>query len=148
MSAPREARVRVVAGVIEVEGRVLVARRGPGQDGAGRWEFPGGKVEPGEADAAALARELREELRIGVEVAQRLAEVRHPHRGGLIHLVFYAVTCRVGHPVAVEHAELGWAWPAELDALLWMPADVPALPAIHAWLAAGAPRAAPDAGPA
>jgi 8-oxo-dGTP pyrophosphatase MutT (NUDIX family) len=70
-------RLRVVAGVIIAGGRVLAAQRPEHKDLAGAWELPGGKVEPGESDAAALARELREELDVDVAVGDLVAEAEH-----------------------------------------------------------------------
>jgi len=118
--------VRVVAGVVVRAGRVLVALRGAGRPLAGRWEFPGGKVEPGEDDRAALARELHEELAIRVEVGARLGESRH----GKVHLLAYRCTLREGEPVALEHEHIRWALPGELGGLSWAPADVPLLDAV------------------
>jgi 8-oxo-dGTP diphosphatase len=118
--------IRVVAGVLMRTGRVLVALRGPGRPFAGQWEFPGGKVEPGEDDRTALARELHEELAIRVEVGDRLGESRH----GTLHLLAYRCTLQAGEPVALEHESIRWALPEELAALPWAPLDVPILDAV------------------
>lgn len=118
--------IRVVAGVLLRSGRVLVALRGPGRPYAGQWEFPGGKVEPGEDDRTALARELHEELRIRVEVGARLAESHHAN----LHLLAYRCVLRQGEPIALEHDRIHWALPGELPALSWAPADVPLLDAV------------------
>jgi 8-oxo-dGTP diphosphatase len=113
--------VRVVVGAVLVDGagRVLAARRAvpPG------WELPGGKVEPGETEPAALVRELREELGVTVAVGARVG----PDVPIAAGLVLRAWTARLtdGEPVALEHAELRWVAPAGLAALDWLPADRP-----------------------
>jgi 8-oxo-dGTP diphosphatase len=110
--------VRVVAAAVIHQGRLLVAQRGPGQSQAGRWELPGGKVEPGETDAEALVRELMEELGIEVVAGPHLAESPFT----------------VGDLRPVEHAALSWVDAAGLWALDWCPADLPLLPAVLAQL--------------
>ncbi|MGY1723231.1 (deoxy)nucleoside triphosphate pyrophosphohydrolase [Blastococcus sp. SYSU DS0533] len=141
-AALRALEVVQVVGAALVEGdRVLVAQRSGGPfDGC--WEFPGGKVDPGETDLVALVRECTEEL--GVTVAPRsfLGEV--PLDGVVAGGAPGASTMRVwearithGRPVAREHAELRWVTAADLDALDWIPADRPLLPAVKAALAGG-----------
>ncbi|MGH1548077.1 (deoxy)nucleoside triphosphate pyrophosphohydrolase [Leifsonia poae] len=119
----------VVAAVIRSDdgGRVLACRRAPGRDAAGRWEFPGGKVEAGEAPEAALAREIGEELGAGIRVGgllDRTVTVRHDGRA--IDLACY--DCRLDGTVPVsstDHDELRWVGPAELAELDWAEADLP-----------------------
>jgi 8-oxo-dGTP diphosphatase len=112
--------IRVVAAVIVRDGRLLAAQRPPGKREALKWELPGGKVEPGETDAAALARELAEELGVVATVGEALGVVRH----GDVELI--ALRCAIaGQPRAIEHAALRWLARAELDAVDWAPADVP-----------------------
>jgi 8-oxo-dGTP diphosphatase len=111
--------MRVVVGgvVTDAAGRVLAARR-VRPDG---WEFPGGKVEPGETDEQALARELREELGVEVEVGDRVGpEVL---LGGDMLLRTFTARLTAGDPVAHEHAELRWLTPDQLDTVAWLPAD-------------------------
>ena len=122
-------RVRVVAAVIRRDdGRILVTRRLPGGPLGGLWEFPGGKVEPGESEPAALAREIREEL--GCEVAVGPLRFRHDHDYPHVHveLVFYACTLAPGAmPRCLAVAEIAWVAPEELDRREFCPADVPVL---------------------
>lgn len=124
--------VRVVAGALVREGRVLAARRPPHKSQGGLWELPGGKVEPGESDEAALARELEEELGVRVAVRGRLGEARHRYPDKEILLVGLHVVLLGGEPVAREHSELAWVDATGLRALAWAPADLPLLDALEA----------------
>lgn len=88
-----------------------------------KWEFPGGKVEPGESATAALVRELREELGIVVQVGARLGVSRTEG----LELELFACWIESGLPEAREHAELRWLSGEALAALDWAPADIPLL---------------------
>jgi 8-oxo-dGTP diphosphatase len=122
--------------VVVREGRAFVARRGPTMEHAGTWEFPGGKVEPGEPDATALRRELDEELGWAVDVGELVGE----GITGRIHLVGYL--CRAGgEPTLTEHDAIDWIGPDALDTLRWAPADGPVIAGLRAWFAAGGSRA-------
>jgi len=132
--------VQVVgAALVDDRRRVLVAQRGSGPL-AGLWEFPGGKVERGESDLSALVRECQEELAVGIEPQAFLGEV--PLDGVVAGGVPGASTLRVwwgritaGELVAHEHSEVRWLGADELEALDWIPADRPLLPAVRALLA-------------
>ena len=124
-------RIRVVGAAVIRGDRVLIAKRRPDQHPPDAWELPGGKVEPGESDREALARELREELGIEVHVGDWLAEATHPYERVVVHLVAYACTLESGEPQAREHAELRWIGADELDGLHWAPADVHLLEAVR-----------------
>jgi 8-oxo-dGTP diphosphatase len=119
-------KIRVVGGAWLREGRVLAARRGPGRARAGTWELPGGKVEPGESDADALQRELREELGVEVEVGEHLGTTVFEEPDATIELVAYVVRAE-GEPSPTEHVELRWLGPDTLRSVEWAPADVPLL---------------------
>ncbi len=114
-------RIQVVGAAIVRADRCLVARRGPHMSAPLRWEFPGGKLEPGESAEVALAREIHEELGVVIEVGAWLG------RGvaGGVQLDVHLARLVLGEPVAHEHAELAWLGPAQLDALDWADADVP-----------------------
>ena len=124
-------RVRVVAAVVRQDGRILVARRHPHADRGGQWEFPGGKVEPGEAEDAALIREIREELDCGVEVGRLLARTTHRYSDLEVELAFYACTLPPGAvPRPVGAAALEWAKPRDLATYDFCEADLPVLPVL------------------
>jgi len=120
----------VGAALLDGEGRVLAAQRAAPPELAGRWEFPGGKVEPGESETAALVRECREELGVEVELDARLGEDLPVELGGAVLRVW---TGRIvaGTLAATEHAALRWLDPAELDEVDWLPADRPLLDALR-----------------
>jgi 8-oxo-dGTP diphosphatase len=119
-------RILVVAGLIGARGRVLLTRRRADQEHPLEWELPGGKIEPGEAPAAALARELAEE--IGVEVAiGPVWEVLH-HIYPQVEVVMLVYPCRLigsSAPRAIEVAELAWYAIDALADVAILPADAP-----------------------
>ena len=119
----------VVGAAILRDGRVLAARRTSPAEAAGRWEFPGGKVEPGETPEAALLREVVEELGCRVEVTGWLAgEVQI----GRSHILTVALVRLVdGEPDPVEHDLVRWLGAAELGAVDWLEADRPFLAELH-----------------
>jgi 8-oxo-dGTP diphosphatase len=116
----RPARRRVVVGVAlrDGAGRVLVARRH-----GGGWEFPGGKVEPGESEPAAAVRECLEELGVRVAVTGRLPGSQPCGNGYRLRVWTGRVVA--GEPRPLAHAELRWVGSGELAGLAWLPADVP-----------------------
>jgi 8-oxo-dGTP diphosphatase len=110
----------VVAAVIERGGRILVSQRGPGAGQPGRWEFPGGKREPGEDDQAALARELREELGIELEVGPLMWTAR----AGPLVLRFFRCPWLPGlRPRPLGSVQFRWVRREDLPALPFPPAD-------------------------
>jgi 8-oxo-dGTP diphosphatase len=122
----------VVAGALIVGPNLLVAQRDRPPELAGLWELPGGKAAPGESDAAALARELDEELGVQVSVGARLgADVA---LGGSTILRAFLVTQVGGSVSAHDHRALRWVTAEELDGLDWVPADRAWLPDLAAAL--------------
>lgn len=118
-------RTPVVGAAIIRDGRVLAARRTSPAAAAGRWEFPGGKVEPAETREAALVREVAEELGCRVEVTRWLAEevpIREAHT-----LSVALARLLDGEPEPVEHDLVRWLTASELDAVDWLEADRPFL---------------------
>jgi 8-oxo-dGTP diphosphatase len=130
--APELPTLRVVAGAVVRDGRVLAAQRPRGDRLAGLWELPGGKVEPGEDDASALVRELEEELGVQVEVVRRIDETVYPYPTRRVHLVALGCVLRRGEPRPLSHDALRWL--DDLVAVRWAPADVPLLAAAQRWL--------------
>jgi 8-oxo-dGTP diphosphatase len=118
----------VVGALIVVDGRALAAlrRTPPG------WEFPGGKVEPGEDPARAVERECAEELGVTVRALREVAGAED----GTVALRLWAVDLLDGIPAPLEHVELRWVDEAGLEALGWLPVDRALLPHVRAHLAA------------
>jgi 8-oxo-dGTP diphosphatase len=131
--------VQVVGAAVVRDGRLLVAQRSGGPyDGC--WEFPGGKVEPGEEELAGLVREIREELGVPIAPQAFLGEVLLDGvvaggAPGASTLRVWWARLEAGEPVAHEHRELRWVGAADLDTLDWISADRPLLPAVRALLA-------------
>ena len=115
--------VGVVGAALLRDGRVLASRRTEPPRLAGLWEFPGGKVEPGESDAEALVRELREELRVEVEVGDRLGEDLPIGETAVLRVYL----CRLlgGEPALVDHDAHRWLSAPELLDVPWIPVDLP-----------------------
>ncbi len=115
----------VTAAVLVKNGRILITRRGPGESLAGYWEFPGGKVEPGESLEQCLARELKEELGLVISVGDVLAESEYHYEHGAIRLIAMKAMLQSGTILLTVHDEVKWVLPAELEALNLAPADIP-----------------------
>ena len=123
--------MHVMAGILcDDRGRVLLAQRPPGKHLAGMWEFPGGKLEVGEAPLAALTRELREELGITVARARPLIQV--PWRYGQRELLLdaWCVERWHGQPQSLEGQALQWQLAKQIDVAVLTPADGPILEAL------------------
>lgn len=122
--------VEVVCAVLRREGTLLVARRPAGKKLAGLWEFPGGKIEPGETAEAALRRELREELGCEAGVLRRGPVILHEYPWCTVRM--HSFECALGagspEPAALEHDEIAWIMPAEMLRLDLAPADAPLIP--------------------
>jgi 8-oxo-dGTP diphosphatase len=116
----------VVGAIIEKGSKVFAARRNPERSAGGLWEFPGGKIEPGETPEGALKRELREELGIEVDVHGLASRHTTPLGNKLIDLACYFATLSSEAPVAsTDHDEFDWVDRKDLRMLKWSPADVP-----------------------
>lgn len=124
--------VNVVAGAIVSAGRLFATQRGYG-DWAGWWEFPGGKVESGEAPEEALRRELREELALEVKVGEEVARVEYDYPK--FHLSMRLFLCiPEGEPTLREHSAARWLSKDELEAVRWLPADIEAVDTLKKFL--------------
>ena len=134
MSAPERAPLRlllvVAVALVDVDGRVLVSERPAGKQLAGLWEFPGGKVEPGERPEETLIRELAEELGIQVEEPCLAPLTFASHAYPDFHLLMPLYVCRrwTGTPRSMEGQALKWVRPKALRDLAMPPADAPLIP--------------------
>jgi 8-oxo-dGTP diphosphatase len=124
----------VTAGVIMQADRVLLAQR-QGGDLAGRWEFPGGKIEPGEAPEACLIRELREELGITTDIAGYLGATEFAYPRHTVRLLAYHVRWLEGAITLHAHRAVAWVPPDDLRAYDLAPADVPIVALIRRYRA-------------
>ena len=116
--------IEVVAAVIVRDGKILAAQRGYGK-WKGYWEFPGGKIEPGETPPQALAREIREELAIGITIDRLLDTVEYDYPD--FHLTMHCYICHISpeaDPQQLEHLALRWFAARDLPQLRWLPADI------------------------
>ncbi len=122
--------------LIDSDNRVLLARRPEGKKMAGLWEFPGGKLQPGETPEAALIRELREELGIDVAQACLAAFAFASHDYGRFHLLMPLFLCRrwTGTPAGLEGQALAWVPPRRLTEYDMPPADKPLIPLLRDFL--------------
>lgn len=122
--------------LVDADGRVLLAQRPEGKSMAGLWEFPGGKIEPGETPEAALIRELQEELGIDTWASclAPLSFASHAYDG--FHLLMPLFVCRKwqGQPQSREGQSLKWVRPEDLRAYPMPPADLPLIPVLRDWL--------------
>ncbi len=100
--------LRVVAAIVEEGGRVLLTKRPDGAPRGGLWELPGGKVEKGESDKAALAREILEELGVRVRVGDLFGSVVHPYDDLTVELVAYRCSITAGTLMALEADKIAW----------------------------------------
>ena len=120
--------LHVVAAVIVADGRVLACRRAPHKADAGRWEFPGGKLEPGESLEQAIVREIREELGAEIVVTGELTMDDTLTGGRVVRLTCLRAELTGALPTAsTDHDELRWVVPAELPDLNWADPDWPAV---------------------
>jgi 8-oxo-dGTP diphosphatase len=125
--------MRVVAAVIEDKGEFLACRRAANKSMAGKWEFPGGKVEPGETDKEALEREIKEELNVQISVGKLIAVSINDLGTEVIEMYSYLAELDGDRPFASsDHDELVWLSRNETAALDWAELDVPVVKALEA----------------
>ena len=115
--------ITVVGAMIERDGKYLITQRKPTATLPLLWEFPGGRVEPGETDPQALARELKEEMDIEVEVHERAMDVQHSYPDYDIDFRVYRCTLKKGDILHLRIHDHRWVLPADLDEYEFPPAD-------------------------
>lgn len=119
--------IHVVGAVIESNGKILCAQRGPEKSLAYLWEFPGGKVEVGESEREALEREIMEELTCQVKVKEKITTTRYEYDFGFVTLTTFDCTLLQGEPILTEHIQIQWLPIRKLATLEWAPADIPTI---------------------
>ena len=122
--------IRVVGAVFHDGERFLACRKKPGKPLEGHWEFPGGKIEPGETPEQALAREIREELNLIAEVGQKVTTTTYEYEFATIELTTFYCTLVDGDLRLTDHDDTKWVTSTEAAHLTWAPADIPAVEAI------------------
>lgn len=115
--------VKVVAALIWDKGKFMICQRPPHKTRALLWEFVGGKVEPGETKQQALIRECREELNVTISVADVFMDVIHEYPDMTVHLTLFNATIAEGIPQKLEHNDIKWITPGEIDKYDFCPAD-------------------------
>jgi 8-oxo-dGTP diphosphatase len=121
---------QVTAAILTIEGKILIAKRRKGGPFGGSWEFPGGRVEPGETPETALQRELREELGIETRVGELLATSLYDSTSLSIELLAYQVTYLSGKFRLADHEEIQWVAPTKLPAYDFAAPDLPIIRAV------------------
>ena len=119
----KAAPVQVAAALIIQDGRFLICRRPAHKARGGLWEFPGGKLEPGESAAEALVRECREELGVAVVPGPVYLRLTHGYPDLTVELILLQVEEFTGQLTLLEHSDLRWIEPAEIDSFDFCPAD-------------------------
>jgi len=119
--------IHVTCAIIERDGLVLAARRSAAMSLPLKWEFPGGKIDPGETVEECLQRELHEELNIRLQVGKRLSASTHYYPAFTVTLYPFVCTIASGEIILHEHAAIAWLPPAELHTLDWAEADYPVI---------------------
>ena len=115
----------VTAAIIIKDNKILITQRAPGQNLAGKWEFPGGKIELGETPQQCLQREIREELDVDIEVSDFFAESIYSYQSGTIKLMAFWCRWLSGDFNLHVHSKLAWVNRHELDFYEFAPADIP-----------------------
>ena len=121
----------VVAALIRDGRRILICQRPASKARALLWEFAGGKVEPGETKQQALIRECREELAVTLKVGREFMDVTHAYPDLTVHLTLFEAEIDRGTPVMLEHNDMRWVLPEELEIFPFCPADVEILQRIR-----------------
>jgi len=116
---------KIVAAIIKEKDQILIAQRHSKDPLAGKWEFPGGKLEPGETPEECLVREIREELRVEIEIRSFYDDNVYGSKDQAIHLLFYWAEVVNGEVIPVVHDDVKWINIKELARFDFAPADIP-----------------------
>ncbi|MDQ3393214.1 MAG: (deoxy)nucleoside triphosphate pyrophosphohydrolase [Bacteroidota bacterium] len=123
--------ILVTAAIIENEGKILIAKRKPGKHLEGFWEFPGGKIEPGEKPEEALKREILEELNLEIEVKRHFMDSLYQYEDKTILLMAYFAHATYSlHIISKDHDEVVWVTKEKIMQYIFAPADVPIVKAL------------------
>ena len=117
--------LKVTAALLMKQGKVFIAKKSPLDKRANQWEFPGGKIDPGETPEDCLVRELREEFQIEIKIDSFFAENLYTHSNGRILVMAYLCSWISGKINPTEHVEYQWVFPAELDKYDFVTSDLP-----------------------
>ena len=130
---PSRRRIRAVAAALIERGQVLIVRRPPGDVGAGAWEFPGGKIEPGESPVQALKREIEEELAVQIQIEKDLGWRHHAYENVDVELNVMVCRRTLGEITLIEHDALEWVDPLHLIEEKLLAADRPFVQLLQEW---------------
>ena len=122
-----KATVDVAIAILLHKSKVLVGWRQVNQHQGNKHEFPGGKIEKGESEEAALIREIKEEMKCDLIVGDKVTTTTYEYDFGIVNLTTYKCKLNNKKPTLTEHKEIKWVGKNELDKLEWAPADVPAV---------------------
>ena len=121
-------RIQVVGAVIVDDNqKILCAQRPENKNLALKWEFPGGKIEAGETPVEALKRELVEEMELDISIGEKITTTEYEYDFGIVELTTYFAKILKGEIQLLEHVQMKWVNPADIEKLDWAPADIPAI---------------------
>ena len=118
--------IKVVAAIIQKENKILATKRGYGEF-INMWEFPGGKIEPGETKEEALIREIKEELNIEISVDKFAIDIEYQYPNFYLFMSCFMCSIKEGSIELLEHNDGRWITKEELNTLNWLPADIDAV---------------------
>lgn len=118
--------IKVVAAIIQKENKILATKRGYGEF-INMWEFPGGKIEPGETKEEALIREIKEELNIEINVDKFVIDIEYQYPNFYLFMSCFMCSIKEGSIELLEHNDGKWITKEELNTLNWLPADIDAV---------------------
>lgn len=118
--------IKVVAAIIQKENKILATKRGYGEF-INMWEFPGGKIEPGETKDQALVREIKEELNIEISVDKFAIDIEYQYPNFYLFMSCFMCSIKEGSIELLEHNDGKWITKEELNTLNWLPADIDAV---------------------